>query len=246
MRLQSASSVLRARLLDMSQQRMAFAVTGLMLAASISAFVARPDEVAAKFEPMVPLEALVPARFGDWREEATVQVVSPEARQWLDKLYGQTLSRVYVDSRGDVIMLAVAEGRDQRGELHAHMPEVCYPASGFKLHRTEPGGISTPFGEIPVRRIFVSRGPREEPVTYWFKFGDKAVSGANADQQFRKRVVQLRYAFSGRIPDGLLFRVSSLHADQSQAYSLHDRFVNDLLQSISPAARQSLTGLGES
>lgn len=230
----------------MSPQRTAYFISGLMLVTCVAALVARPDAEAARFETLAPLENLVPARFADWREEATVQVVSPETQQWLDKLYGQTLSRVYVDSGGNVVMLAVAQGRDQRGDLHAHMPEVCYPASGFKLHRAEPSRLSTAYGEIPVRRIFVSRGTREEPVTYWFKFGDEAVSGAKADQQFRKRLVQLRYAFSGRIPDGLLFRVSSLGADQSQANKLHDRFVNDLLRSISPGARQSLTGLGES
>lgn len=230
----------------MLQKHMSYVISSLMVAASVGAVVARPDAAAARLEPIVPLEALVPKRFADWREEPSVQVVNPEAQQWLDKLYGQTLSRVYVDSSGYIVMLAVAQGRDQRGDLHAHMPEVCYPASGFKLHRTEPGKLSTSYGDISVRRLFVSRGPRDEPVTYWFMFGDEAVSGVKADQQLRKRLVQLRYTFSGRIPDGLLFRVSSLDADQARANRSHDRFVNDLLQSISPAARRSLTGLRDS
>ena len=230
----------------MLQRHMSYVISGLMLAASIGAVVARPDAATARLEPIVPLEALVPRRFADWREEPSVQVVNPGAEQLLRKLYGQTLSRVYVDSSGYIVMLAVAQGRDQRGDLHAHMPEVCYPASGFKLHRTEPGKLSTSHGDISVRRMFVSRGPREEPVTYWFMFGDESVSGVKADEKLRKRLVQLRYTFSGRIPDGLLFRVSSLDADQARANRSHDRFVNDLLQAISPAARRSLTGLRDS
>lgn len=230
----------------MLQNHMSYVISGLMLATGIGAVVARPDASAARFEPIVPLETLVPRRFADWREEPSVQVINPEAKRWLDKIYGQTLSRVYVDSNGYIIMLAVAQGRDQRGDLQAHMPEACYPASGFKLHRIEPGKLSTSYGDIAVRRLFVSRGPREEPVTYWFMFGDESVSGVTADERLRKRLVQLRYTFSGKIPDGLLFRVSSLDADQARANRSHDRFVNDLLRSITPAARRSLTGLRDS
>jgi len=126
------------------------------------------------------------------------------------------------------------------------MPEGCYPASGFKLHRNEPGKLSTSYGDIAVRRLFVSRGTREEPVTYWFKFGDESLSRVTAEERLRRRLVHLRYTFSGRIPDGLLFRVSSLDGDQARANRSHDRFVNDLLQSITPAARRSLTGLRDS
>jgi EpsI family protein len=142
-----------------------------------------------------------------------------------------------------MIMLSLAHGRDQRGDLNAHMPEICYPANGFTLRKTESGQLTTPFGEIPVHRLFTSKGAREEPVTYWFTFGGESISLDKAGQRLRRRMVELRFAFTGRIPDGLLFRISSIDQDQARANQLQDQFVNDLLRALSPVERKRLSGL---
>ena len=227
-------------------QQMALLILTLMVTASVAAIVARPDTGAASLEPALSLEAMIPKRFGDWREKAYQHVVNPQERALLNKIYSETLSRAYVNSNGYMIMLALAHGRDQRGDLAAHMPEICYPANGFTLHRTEPGRLPTPFGEIPVHRLFTSRQAREEPVTYWFSFGAEPVSLDQAGRRLRSRLVELRYAFTGRIPDGLLFRVSSIDGDQARANQLQDQFVNDLLRALSPQERKRLSGLGDS
>ena len=142
---------------------------------------------AASPEPALSLEAMIPKRFGDWREKHFEHVVNPQERELLDKLYSDTLSRTYVNSSGYMIMLSLAHGRDQRGDLAAHMPEICYPANGFTLHRTESGQLPTPFGEIPVRRLFTSRGAREEPVTYWFTFGAEPISLDQAERAIAEK-----------------------------------------------------------
>jgi len=223
--------------------RTAILIAALMCAAGIGAVVARPGTKAAALGPAISLETLIPRQFGEWREEPqrVLQVVNPQTQALLDKLYSETLSRIYVNAGGYRIMLSLAYGSDQRGALQAHKPEVCYPAQGFALHRSEASQLATKFGAIPVQRLFTSRGPREEPVTYWFTVGDKAVQGT-----LQKRLVDLRYGLTGRIPDGMLFRVSSIDPDQTRANQLQDQFVNQLLQAISPAERKRLSGLGES
>jgi EpsI family protein len=226
-------------------QQMALLVSTLMVTASIGAIVARPDATAASLEPALSLEAMIPARIGDWREQHFEHVINPQERERLDKLYSDTLSRTYVNSSGYMIMLSLAHGRDQRGDLEAHMPEFCYPANGFTLHRSESGQLATPFGEIPVRRLLMSRGTREEPVTYWFTFGTELISLDQAGRRLRRRLIEFRYAITGRIPDGLLFRVSSIDRDQSRANQLQDQFVNDLLRVLSPPERKRLSGLGD-
>jgi EpsI family protein len=183
----------------------------------------------------------VPLQFGDWREEPLrfAQVVNPQTQELLDKLYTDVLSRTYVNAAGYHIMLSLAYGSDQRGSLAAHKPEVCYPAQGFILEKNEAGDLVTEYGAIPVRRLFGHLGARQEPVTYWFTVGDKAVQGTT-----QKRLVDLRYGLTGRIPDGLLFRVSSIDGDMSRAYRLQDEFSNQLLQAVTPAGRKRLSGLG--
>ena len=232
----------------MRSNRMAFLIAALMFAASIGAVVARPDTKAASLEPAILLEAMIPKQFGDWREEPQqiVQIISPQDQAWLDKLYAQVLTRTYVNAYGYRIMLSVAYGSDQRDSLQAHDPEVCYVAHGFALHRSETTQLATLYGKISVRRLFTSKGPREEPVTYWFKFGDKALFGDKPAKGFQKRLIELRYKFTGRIPDGLLFRVSSIDPDQARAYQTQDQFINQLLNTVSSAERQRLAGLGDS
>jgi EpsI family protein len=214
----------------------------LMCLASVGAVLARPGTKAADVGPAVVLEKIVPAQFGDWREQPQgfAQVINPQTKELLDKLYSQILTRTYVNSAGDRVMLSLAYGSDQRGDLQAHKPEVCYPAQGFTLHANEAGNLATPFGAIPVRRLSTSMGPRKEPVTYWFTVGDRVVEGT-----IYKRLVEMRYGLTGQIPDGLLFRVSSIDPDPARAYAVHEKFVNQMLESIPAGDRKRLSGLGQ-
>ena len=227
----------------MPSNRIAFLILALMCAASVGAIVARPSIKLADEGPAISLEAMIPKQFGDWREEPlrNVQVVNPQTQELLDKLYSQILARTYVNSGGYRVMLSLAYGSDQRGSLQAHKPEVCYPAQGFVLQKNETGLLVTTFGDIPVRRLFTTLGSRPEPVTYWFTVGDKVVQGTT-----QKRLQDLKFGLTGRIPDGMLFRVSSIDPDQTRANQMQDTFVKQLLQAVSPAERKRLSGLGES
>lgn len=227
----------------MPRIRTALVIAALMFAAAAGAIVARPTAKVSDGRPPISLESMVPRQFGDWREapHMQVQVVNPQTQELLDKLYSEVLTRVYVNASGYRIMLSLAYGSDQRGSMQAHMPEVCYPAQGFVLKGNERGVLGTAFGDIPVRRLFATMGARQEPLTYWFTVGDKAVLG-----QTQKRIVEFTFGLTGRIPDGMLFRVSSIDPDQPRAYRLQEQFVNQLLQSVSPAARKRLSGFGES
>ncbi len=212
-----------------------------MFAAGVGAIFARPSTKLADERPAVSLKSVVPGQFGDWREAPAgrLQVVNPQTQELLDKLYSEVLARTYVNSGGYRIMLSLAYGSDQRGGLQAHRPEVCYPAQGFVLEKSEPGLVVTPFGSIAVRRLFATMGARQEPLTYWFAVGDQVVQGST-----QKKLVELMFGLTGRVPDGMLFRVSSIDADQSRAYRMQEQFINQLLESVSPAERKRLSGLG--
>lgn len=218
--------------------RRALLLAGLMVAAALAGILARPTEK-AEVPGQASLEATVPRQFGEWREVAqAVQVVNPQTEELLDKLYSEILTRTYVNAQGYRIMLSLAYGSDQRRALQVHMPEYCYPAQGFTVHTNEPAVLATAHGEIPARRLFTTLKQRHEPLTYWFTVGDKASPGT-----IGKRLVELRFALTGRIPDGMLFRVSSIDRDQARAYALQQSFVVELLKSVSPQTRKRLSGL---
>lgn len=224
----------------MRSKRLALVLALLMCAASVGAIVARPTIKAAEQGVGISLEKMIPTQFGDWTEEPqrVSQIVNPQTQELLDKLYSQILTRTYTNAEGYRVMLSLAYGSDQRGSLQAHKPEVCYPAQGFKVQKIEAMPLATPAGSIPAQRLFATLGPRQEPVTYWFTMGDKAVQST-----VERRLVQISYALTGRIPDGLLFRISSIDGDQMRANRFHDQFVNQLLQAIPPADRVRLSGL---
>ncbi|WOB07304.1 exosortase-associated protein EpsI, B-type [Piscinibacter gummiphilus] len=225
-----------------SRLRIAAVLATLMCSASvILAFAPQPQALAARKEaPSILLEQAIPQQFGNWRLDPaqSVLVVNPQTQQLLDKLYGQVLTRTYVSPSGYRIMLSVAYGNHQRGAMQAHKPEVCYPAQGFNLLHSESAEIGTPYGAIPGRRMSTHKGSHFEPVTYWFTLGEQAVRS-----RFEQRVAEIRSTLTGQIPDGLLFRVSSIDTDTKRAYAEHDRFVADLLGATATADRVRLSGL---
>lgn len=226
----------------MRSNRTAFVIAALMVMGSIGAVVARPDLKTMSRRPEFSLETMVPRQFGDWREQPQLieQVVNPQVQAALDQVYSQVLQRVYVNPEGYRIMLSIAYGGDHRGSLRTHEPEYCYPGQGFIVRRREVSDLVTPFGVIPVRRLFATKGPRQEPVTYWIKVGDTVV------RPWQSKLVELSYVITRRIPDGLLFRVSSIDPDQARANRVQRQFVDQLLQTLSPPDRKRLSGLGDS
>lgn len=215
-------------------------LAGLMVMASVGGIAARPSAKASDGAPRYLLEEIVPKQFGEWRElpQRSAQVVNPQTQELLDKLYSQILTRTYVNAAGYQIMLSLAYGDDQRGGLQAHKPEVCYPAQGFKLVSNRQSTLATPFGTIATRRLNTTLGPRHEPVTYWLTVGDTAIQN-----RLEKRMVEIRLGLTGQIPDGLLFRVSSIDPSIERAFSQQDKFVIDLLGAVNPTDRTRLSGL---
>lgn len=223
-------------------KRIAFVLTALMCTASLGAMLIMPGSKVADQGPGINLETMIPSQLPGWQLEArpVAQVVNPQTKELLDKLYSQILNRTYISADGYRIMLSIAYGNNQRGNLQAHKPEVCYPAQGFTLQSLNRATLSTEFGEIPATRLFTTMGQRREPVTYWFTVGDSAIKSA-----IDKRIVEFRYGLTGQIPDGLLFRVSSIDGEQARAFRMQDEFVARLLASMSPPDRQRLSGLGK-
>lgn len=216
-------------------------VIGLcMFAAAGMALALKPTVRIVDSEPRLDLETLIPKAFGDWKiDETIVPLISnPEQQALIKKIYSQTLTRTYVNSNGEHIMLSIAYGGDQSDNMAVHKPEVCYPAQGFQILKNPTiSSFATGEGSIPVKRLVATQGRRIEPITYWTTVGDTvAVNG------LKWKLQQLKYGLTGKIPDGLLFRISSIQADDTKAYHIQDVFTRDLLKAMSPDGRQRIIG----
>jgi hypothetical protein len=47
-----------------------------------------------------------------------------------------------------------------------------------------------------------------------------------------RKYEQIRYGLKGQIPDGMLFRVSSIGGSEAESLKLQDQFLNDLAGSM--------------
>ncbi len=213
------------------------AVTALMLGSALAAPLLKP--VRAEGSAALVLESMVPQAFGDWSIDPTIVPVAPTAdvQAKLDRIYSQTVSRTYVNSAGEYMMLTVAYGGDQSDALKAHRQEVCYTAQGFTIHELHHGDLAVQGASIPVPRLLARRVERSEPVTYWFTMGDRVVRG-----RAERLGVQLREGLAGRIPDGMLVRVSNISSDTRGAYAAQQAFIAQLLSAMPSTQRVRLAG----
>jgi len=211
-----------------------------MLVAAIVAMLLHPTHRIADDGDAIVLEKMLPKQFGEWKEDLDQlgQVINPQQKEVLDRIYNQTLSRTYINASGQRIMLSVAYGADQSDAKQLHYPEVCYPAQGFQILSKSSGVIKTTFGSIPVKRLLAVIGTRSEPLTYWTTVGNKVVLGNR-----ETKLEQLRYGFRGEIPDGLLFRVSSISSDETQGYILQESFLQSIIAAMPADTRLRMAGL---
>jgi EpsI family protein len=222
------------------KRRHAIAASLVMGSGALAAHAMRPTRFMSEILPAIELENLIPKRFGDWQLDPLVRVVlpSPDVQAALNAVYNQVLSRTYVNSQGERIMLSVAYGGDQSDGTKIHRPENCYPGQGFSITANRVDSAELPGGRLPVRRLMSQLPPRFEPITYWMMVGE--VTTLSSAQN---KLVQMRLGLRGFVPDGLLVRISSISREPQLAYPVHDQFAQAMYAAIGdPAMRRRLFG----
>lgn len=218
----------------------AIALCVLMMLAALGALALTPNRRLADISEKIDLETAIPQRFGDWKIDTTTVPIppSPSQKETLELIYDQIVSRTYVNSKGERMMLSVTYGSSQTKEMRAHRQEVCYAAQGFQISELKEVSISfSDAGQIPVTRMVAKHQYRTEPVTYWFTMGDMVVR-SYVDRQ----IAQMKYALSGLIPDGYLFRVSSINTDSSDAFTNQVEFSSQILNAMDKRLAAKLLG----
>jgi EpsI family protein len=190
----------------------------------------------------------IPTEFGDWKEVAfAADQVDPGKgtadEPNMDRPYDDVLMRAYGNSRGDVVLLALAYGRNQRQEVKIHRPDVCYTAQGFQLVERSPVALPVQNANgAPVQgmRMLVKAPGRVEAVSYWIRIGDVFTGNA-----WSIRYHIFKQGMSGRAVDGVLVRASQIvqgSAPSVERYALQEAFLADLVRALPASARQLLLG----
>jgi EpsI family protein len=216
----------------------------VILGSAALAEALKPRELMASASTVPNLETVIPRKFGQWTLVPNVGLVTPSeptgyVRQLSAKIYSQEVGRGYVDGAGHVVMLLVAYGPIQDYRLKAHLPEVCYGAAGFRVSGKTVTKIS--YGQdaapLALSRVTTAKEGRFEPVTYWMRIGNDVVTGV-----FDRQMARMKYGLQGLIPDGALFRVSTVGITEEASYRLQDQFIRDLMAAIPAQNRRFFVG----
>ena len=202
---------------------LALTVTGVL------SILMTPRNLIANTKSLPDLETTIPVAFADWRQDQLMDqlLVIPKQKQ-PPNLHDQVLTRTYVNGQGQRVMLFVSYGSNQLGrEFQEHRPEFCYRGAGFTLLETDDASLPLKAQKLPVRQLIAQRYERLEAITYWMTIGDQPTLPG-----VPRKLVQLQYGLTGKIPDGMLVRVSSLLTNSEDAFALQTRFIADLSLAI--------------
>ncbi len=210
-----------------------------MLAAALLAYALTPHRPMARTHEAFDIDAHIPHAFGGWSAIPGLQAVRPPPDGLESEIYNQEVSRAFVDKEGHVVMLMIAYGESQSGRLHLHHPEVCYTAQGFRVTRPVTSTFDWSASQPPIvlTRLTATREDRLEPVSYWMRIGYD-VTNSN----WARNALKLQYGLRGWIPDGALFRVSTVGLPPDISFKVQDKFIRDLLNEVPAETRDFMVG----
>ena len=216
----------------------------LLVAMSLTALLtiwAEPSVKLAEAGGKFKLEEMIPRQFGGWvmDERQSAAVVNPEAGDLVSRIYNQVLSRTYVHPASRrVVMLSIAYGENQSHSHDLHVPDICYPSGGFQIESSRRTEWALAQGPIPVKQLVTQRDQRREPLTYWAIIGSKVATSA-----VDAKLTALAYGLQRTIPDGIIFRVSTVGMPDDAAFAAQKDFVQALFDHLPAQDRKRLANL---
>jgi EpsI family protein len=218
--------------------RRAFLIGTAAAATSAAASMAVPRRP-AEAVPQQLLETMIPKAIGDWQYSTSSGVVA-SAETDDAGFYDDLLKRVYRAPGQPPIMLLIAYGRTQGGNMQLHRPETCYPGQGFTL--TDPQARELHFAGdniINARSFTATLDQRIERLIYWTRIGERFPR--NSAQEYMAIFASV---VRRTVPDGVLVRVSSIGQDTKRSDKAVDAFAHDLVRYSGSDARRLLLGDG--
>lgn len=185
------------------------------------------------------LEDVIPLTIEDWRYTPSEGFVLPKSPGSLaDRLYSQTVTRLYLSPTRVPITLVIAYGAVQNDLLQLHRPETCYAAVGYTISASRVAEVAlAPQAMLPVRELTAVNEPRREQICYWTRIGDDLPTDGR-----EQRRVKLQQQMRGYLSDGVLVRISTAGDATPEIMSGLQAFAYSMIHAMKPSERQALIG----
>lgn len=211
---------------------------GSMAAAALTAAVLTPRKRLVLLGDR-QLDTVIPKTIADWKFVPSDAFVLPKSPGSLaDRLYSQTVTRLYASPTSLPMMVVIAYGAVQNDLLQLHRPEVCYAAVGYTISASNTALVPlTARAGLPVRELTAQNDNRIEQICYWTRIGDDLPTDGSA-----QRRVKLQQQINGFLSDGILVRISTVAEKSPAVLAELTRFAAALVRSMVPGDRQVLIG----
>lgn len=210
---------------------------GLLAGAALIANSRQPDEPLRMMQGS-KIDPLFPKRVADWTFETSDGLILPSSDELSDRFYSNLITRYYTSPTQLPVMLLVAYSDTQDGMIQVHRPEVCYPAAGYNLVRQQIIPLDAGRGvTLPTHFISTESASRVEQLIYWTRIGHDFPT-----RWWEQHWAVAKENLKGRVPDGILIRISTSAPDDQTAQITLRRFLTPLIRQMSPAGRRLLFG----
>ena len=185
------------------------------------------------------LDAVVPLQIDDWSYVKSNAFVLPKSPGSLaDRLYSQTVTRLYSSPTRVPVMMVIAYGAVQNDLLQLHRPETCYAAVGYTISASHTANVDLGKSAVlPVRELSATSDDREEQICYWTRIGDDLPTDGSS-----QRKVKLKQQMRGYLSDGVLVRLSTVGEPTREVFGQLEAFATALVASMKPGDREVLIG----
>lgn len=180
----------------------------------------------------------IPENIGNYTSSATSGLIAPATDELSERLYDETLMRIYVAPDQVPILALFAYGSVQNLSLELHRPEECYPQQGFTLSNTQLMPLTLEGHEIPATSLTASRKDGYvEQMIYWSRIGTHFPATKNGQS-----LVVTRENLAGRMPDGILVRLSMPVKDRELGLRAGQSFQKEMADSLPDLGRKIVFG----
>ncbi len=206
--------------------------SAFLVGGGLTAF--RQPLASAKPVPTKIFNAMIPAKVGSWMSRKSAEIILPALDDTSDKLYQNLETRIYEGEGLPPIMFLCAYSSVQQNDVQVHRPEICYPAGGFPIVKNIARTIKVNDKQVNARFLIADRGGAKEMILYWIRVGE------SFPVDWRSQRIEMAKAnLTGAIPDGVIFRVSTILDHETDAIDWLVKF-STAMKNVSSKGFQSI------
>lgn len=187
--------------------------------------------------PILNLDGIIPKQVGEWTIGNIDNLLTPQPSSYARSIYEKIAIKHYLSDTSRPITLVLAYGRAQSYSSQLHRPEVCYPASGFKIVKKQDFDLLISEQTLKATYLHATRGARQDGILFWTRIGNNFPTSLT-----QQRLEIARAAFERRQQDGIVFRLSCPWIGSSETYTKLTTFAGEFSDKLTQQDRRLLLG----